>query len=186
MTKVTQEKAKTPFFSLIMILLVISAIAALLLGFVNQLTYERIDALAAEKLNSAMLEIQPEAEEFVLQENVTYDLVTGFYLAQRGGETLGYCVETAPNGFGGKMTVLVGLDLDGTVTGVKLVDHSETAGVGTKTEDPAFLDQFKGKSGTVTIGGENGIDSISGATISSKAVMTGVNAALAAVEQEGA
>lgn len=183
MTQV-QEKEKTPFFRLILVLLVITVLAAALLGLVNQVTRDRIALLAQEKLNSAMLEIQPEADEFLLQSGASYELVSGFYLAQKGGTPVGYCVETCPNGFGGKMSVLVGLDLQGAVVGVKLVDHSETAGVGTRTEDPAFLSQYVGRSGEIAIGGADGIDAVSGATISSKAVTAGVNAALAAVSQE--
>ncbi len=182
----TQVKEKTPFLRLILVLLAITVISAALLALVNQVTYQRIAELSAQKLNAAMLEIQPQAETFLLQEGAEYDLVSGFYLAQKDGETVGYCVETAPNGFGGKMSVLVGLDLEGAVTGVKLVEHSETAGVGTKTEDPTFLSQFVGKSGSVSVGGADGIDAVSGATISSKAVTSGVNAALAAAEQEAA
>jgi len=182
----TQAKEKTPFLRLILVLLAITVIAAALLALVNEVTYERIAELAAEKLRSAMLAIQPEADDFVLQDGAVYETVSGFYLAQKGGETIGYCVETTPNGFGGAMSVLVGLDLDGAITGVQLVDHSETAGVGTKTEDPAFLAQYVGRSGTVTVGGADGIDAISGATISSKAVTAGVNAALFAAEQEAA
>ena len=185
MTQV-QEKEKTPFLRLILVLFLITAIAAALLAAVNEVTYERIAQLAAEKLNAAMLEIQPEADSFLLREGAEYDTVSGVYLAQAGGETIGYCVETTPNGFGGAMSVLVGIDLEGKVTGVKLVDHSETAGVGTRAEDPAFLAQYVGRSGSVSLGGAEGIDAVSGATITSKAVTRGVNAALAAAEQEAA
>ena len=82
---------------------------------------------------------------------------------------------------GNDMKLLVGINPDGTVAGVVYTECNETPGLGTKTNDPAFLGQFVGKSGELTVGkagGGSDIDAISGATISSNAVTDGVNIAL--------
>lgn len=184
----TRERAregekKPPFLRLVLVLFLITAISALLLAAVNEVTKDRIAALEAQKLQEAMEAVQPQADSFE-KRDVTADLVTGFYAAKSGGKDVGYCVLTAPNGFGGAMSVLVGVDLEGNVTGVQIISHSETAGLGTKAMEPGFLGQFKDRGGEFTVnGGDNSIDGVSGATISSKAITAGVNAALAAIEE---
>jgi len=99
-----------------------------------------------------------------------------------GTQLDGYCVTVTAHGFGGEMELLVGVDVNGSVTGVMIVDHNETGEVGAAAREPEFLDQFLGKSGTIRVNDENnGVDAVSGATITSQAVTDGVNAALAAV-----
>ena len=89
--------------------------------------------------------------------------------------------------------MMVGVDVEGAVTGVSIVSHSETSGIGTMVmgNDPTasgvgVLDQFIGKSaadGTLTVG--TNVDAITGATVSTRGVTTGVNTALAAVAAMG-
>ena len=99
-----------------------------------------------------------------------------------GGEMLGYCVQVTTRGFGGDMELLVGVNLDGSVTGVRILTDQETPEMGAQAREPAFLDQFLGKSGTIRVErGDNAVEAISGATVTSQAVTDGVNAALAAV-----
>ena len=95
------------------------------------------------------------------------------------------------SGFGGMLSMVVGVDMDGAVTGVSVTDNSETANIGTKVvNDQSVLDRFIGMShegGEITVNsGSNRFDGVSGATVSSKGVTAGVNTALAAVaEQKG-
>ena len=96
-------------------------------------------------------------------------------------EMIGYCVEVQTNGFGGPITMVVGVDLDGKVTGVAITDHSETPNVGTSAMEGDYLSQYVGRSGTVRHSGANSIDAVAGATATSKAITTGVNRALAIV-----
>lgn len=96
-------------------------------------------------------------------------------------ELVGYCVEVQTPGFGGVITMTVGVNLNGQVTGVAVTDHKETLDMGTRALESKFLDQFIGKSGTVRLSGANAVDAVSGATVTSKAVLTGVNQALAVV-----
>lgn len=103
-------------------------------------------------------------------------------------QKLGYVITvTSKEGFGGDITYTVGVSGDGVVTGIAILSISETAGLGMKATDSSFLNQYKDKkvgSYQVTKKGEEGedkIDAISGATITSNAITTGVNAALKAV-----
>ena len=96
-------------------------------------------------------------------------------------ELVGYCVEVQTPGFGGKITMVVGVDLDGKVTGVTVTDHNETLDMGTPALEKSYLERFIGRSGTLKTDGANKVDAVSGATVTAKAVINGVNQALAVV-----
>lgn len=193
-TAAVQPKAKMeldPRFTakLTLTLLGICAVVALLLGIVNQVTAPIIAEIQAEKTAAAMSQVLP-AEEYQPVET-DYPNVTAMNRALSGGETVGYVVEVTASGFGGTMSMVVGVDVDGAVTGVSVTDHSETANIGTKVvDDQAVLDRFIGMShgdGEITVNaGTNRFDGVSGATVSSRGVTAGVNTALAAAaEQKG-
>lgn len=162
-------------------LLIITAVAALVLALVNAVTADTIAEHQAEQRQAAMESVMPDATIFseLYCEDDTIDGITGAY---SGTTFVGYCVEVSPNGFGGAISLMVGVDDGGSVTGVVILSHSETAGLGARADSPEFLGQYTGKSGTITVNdGANAIDGLSGATITSKAVTTGVNTALTAV-----
>lgn len=162
-------------------LLIITAVAALVLALVNAVTADTIAEHQAEQRQAAMESVMPDATIFseLYCEDDTIDGITGAY---NGTTFVGYCVEVSPNGFGGAISLMVGVDDGGSVTGVVILSHSETAGLGARADSPEFLGQYTGKSGTITVNdGDNAIDGLSGATITSKAVTTGVNTALTAV-----
>lgn len=94
------------------------------------------------------------------------------------GHLLGYCVEVQSQGFGGPVTMTVGVDLNGTVTGVAIESHSETNRVGTAAMTPAAMTRYVGRSGTIRSSGSNSVDVVTGATATSKAITAGVNRAL--------
>jgi RnfABCDGE-type electron transport complex D subunit len=94
-------------------------------------------------------------------------------------QLVGYCVEVQSQGFGGAITMVVGVDLDGKVTGVAVTDHKETIGTQAMTEEA--LSRYVGRSGTIRTSGRNTVDVVSGATATSKALTVGVNRALAIV-----
>ena len=193
-TAAVQPKAKVeldPRFTakLTLTLLGICAVVALLLGVVNSVTEPIIEEIQAEKTAAAMSQVLP-ADEYQKVET-TYPNVTAMNKAVSGGEQIGYVVEVATNGFGGAMSMVVGVDMNGAVTGVSVTDNSETANIGTKVvNDQTVMDRFIGMShadGEITVNsGTNRFDGVSGATVSSKGVTAGVNTALAAVaEQKG-
>ena len=162
-------------------LLSICAVVAMLLGIVNSFTEPVIRKMQEEKTAAAMAKVL--AADDYKEKTVSYENVTGMYEAVRGGEVVGYVVEVTTSGFGGAINLVVGVDVNGKVTGVSVIKDSETANLGTKvTRNQSVLDQFVGLGGTITLkSGENRFDGVSGATVSSKAVTAGVNAALAAV-----
>ena len=94
---------------------------------------------------------------------------------------VGYCVEVQAHGFGGLMTAVVGVNTNGEVTGVAVTSHNETLSVGTQALESKYLDQYKGKSGTIRASGSNAVDTISGATATCDAITDCVNQALSIV-----
>ena len=94
---------------------------------------------------------------------------------------LGHCVEVQTHGFNGHMTLMVGVDNDGKVTGVAITDHDETVSVAEKALSEQNLDRYVGRFGTIRHFGYNSVSTVSGATATSDAITDGVNRALAIV-----
>lgn len=163
------------------VLFAICVVVALLLGVVNAVTEPIITQMQAEKTAAAMSQVL-QADEYD-EVDVQIENVTALYRAMVGGKQVGYVAEVTSSGFGGIMSLVVGVDMNGAVTGVSVTDDAETKNIGTKVVgDQSVLDRFIGMSGTITVNtGSNRFDGITGATVSSKAVTAGVNTALAAV-----
>ena len=165
-------------------LLGICLVTALLLGAVNQVTKPRIDAALKAKTEAAMAQVLP-ADAYEKVEGETPG-VTALYRALSGGARAGFGAEVSATGSQGAIDMVVGVDGSGAVTGVSVTKHSETKNIGTKVvSDQGVLDRFIGMShagGDITVNaGTNRFDGVSGATVTSKGVAAGVNAALAAV-----
>ena len=105
--------------------------------------------------------------------------ITAGYDAEN--KLVGYGVKVQSQGFGGIITMVVGVDLDGKVTGLAVTDHHEDPRVGEKAMTPAALQRYVGRSGTLRHSGSNSVDTVSGATATSKALTNGVNRALSIV-----
>lgn len=172
MTK-AKSNVMTDFGAPIIVLVLICAIMSGLLALTNSITKPIIDEAEKEANRAARLEVLPaaagqgdtaDADPF---EEVTVDglpdSITGVYKA----DGVGYTFSITTQGYGGKNTLkmAVGIDMDGKITGVKVLSHSETAGLGSKiTTDANFYGQFPG----LDAAGAAGADTISGATFSSK------------------
>lgn len=182
------QKTENPVI-LSIILCVITGAVALLLAFSNNLTKDTI-LMNSQKEEQLAKEAVIEAETYKeIELSEKPDLVTDIFEAANGDEIIGYCVNVVPSGFGGEINMMVGIDLENKITGIKIISMSETAGLGSKAQDENFTGQFKGKpakelrvikNGTAE---ENEIVAISGATITSTAVKDGVNAAISAVNE---
>ena len=162
-------------------LFLITAIVALALAGVNSITAPRIDAINAQKTQEAVEDVLPGGGELLPEGS--YDNQGG-KIAEVYASEKGYAVKVLPMGFDNTITMMVGVDLEGKVTGITIISHTETAGLGAVAADKgeagqAFRGQFVGKSGELEVGGN--IDAISSATITSKAVTEGVNMALKCV-----
>ncbi len=167
------------------VLLGICLMTALLLGVVNSVTRPRIDAIQAEKVRAAMSQVLAADEYLPIRLQKDLRGVQSVFEARAGGGTLGYVVQVTANGSQGEIRMMVGVDVDNRVTGVSIIRHSETPNIGTRVvADQSVLDRFVGMShenGEITVNsGSNRFDGISGATVSSRGVAAGVNAALAA------
>ena len=162
-------------------LLLITAVVAAALAGVNSVTAPAIAALTAEKTQAAIAAVLPGGYD---SEITDYTDATGLVSKVYAGEA-GYAFEVTPGGFDNTITMMVGVDKSGNVLGIDIIKHTETAGLGAvaDAETPAgqsFRAQFVGTSGSVSVTKDGGtLDAITGATITSRAVCAGVNAALA-------
>ena len=173
-------------------LFVTCVIVAGLLGLVNSVTEGPIAEKNKTKTAADIQEVLPEMEGSPAVVELTDEMtaaasgagatITEAYEAQAGGSVIGYALKIVASGSQGNIEMMVGVDAEGAVTGVSIVKNSETSGIGSKvmSNENGVLDQFIGKSaadGTLSVG--KNVDAISGATVSSRGVTTGVNAALA-------
>lgn len=167
-------------------LLLIAALVAAALAGVNAVTKDRIAAVQAEKINKAITALFPEAADVRQLEAGEYADETGIVAAVYATGS-GWAMEVRPSGFGGEMVLMVGVSSLFEVTGVQVISHAETPGLGAVAADKgsageAFRGSFAGLSGTLSVGD---IDALTGATITSQAVVDGVNAALGCEIKEG-
>ena len=168
-------------------LLLICSIMAGALAAINSVTAPIIQRLTWEKTQKAIEAVLPGGGEVIDVPAVDAGAaVSSVYKGENG-----YAVEVVPSGFGGGITMMVGIDFEGNVLGVSVISHTETAGLGSVAGDKtskgeAFRGQFVGQSGQVSVTKDGGqIDAITGATITSRAVCVGINAALAVVANLG-
>ena len=101
------------------------------------------------------------------------EALSDVYLVTKDGALRGYAASVSPSGFGGAIDLMVGVSSSGEVVGVRVISMSETPGLGSKVGADSFLSRFTGKSGALTAGED--IEVISGASISSRAVISGVS-----------
>ena len=183
-------------------LTVIALVVAALLGVVNNVTKDKIAEQDAENTRIAMSAVAPEGSEFGDKMDIS-DAVAAAASAQggkivemypmtNGGADAGYVVKVSASGSQGTITMMVGVDANKAITGISVISHSETSGIGTKVvgNEPnaagePVLDQFIGMSGSGSLVVGKNVIAVSGATVSTKGITMGGNAALAAVEALG-
>ena len=183
-------------------LTVIALVVAALLGVVNNVTKDKIAEQDAENTRIAMSAVAPEGSEFGDKMDIS-DAVAAAASAQggkivemypmtNGGADAGYVVKVTASGTQGTITKMVGVEANKAITGISVISHSETSGIGTKVvgNEPnsagePVLDQFVGMSGSGSLVVGKNVIAVSGATVSTKGITMGANAALAAVEALG-
>ena len=183
-------------------LTVISLVVAALLGFVNSITADKIAEIDAENTRIAMSAVAPEGSEFGDKIEVTDDMVAAaatqsgkileLYPVTNGGAEAGYVMKISASGSQGTIVMMVGVDANKAITGISVGSHAETSGIGTKvvgnetnTAGVPVLDQFVGLSGAGSLVVGSNITAISGATVSTKGITMGANAALAVADVLG-
>ena len=195
-TKKTKMEAFSRFKESIFGTAAILGMITLSMGFVlaalNSLTAPAVEKRLREEMEESIVGFFGEGVEFAYIELEDFDFAgpvaeaVAVYAKSPASQKLaGYCVTVTPRGFSGNMTMLVAVNANITVRDVKILEMSETAGIGTKIESESwFAEQFKLKSRNISEArspgraGDNAIDAISGATKSSRAFLAGVNAAL--------
>ena len=172
------------------VLFVITAVAAVLLGFTNLATKDAIAQQLEQEDINARQEALPVATDFEKVETPEidnalksdFDIISEVYAGKKDNEIVGYTFKTAPKGYGGEIVLNIGISVEGKVTGIKIVSHTETPGLGAKAGENAFSSQYSDKpiDKPLTVvktapSDDNEIQAISGATITSDAVTLGVN-----------
>ena len=183
-------------------LTVISLVVAALLGLVDNVTADKIAAIETENTRIAMSAVAPEGSEFGDKMEITDDMTAAasaqggklmeLYPMTTGGADNGYVMKISASGSQGSIVMMVGGDADKAITGVSVVSHAETSGIGTKVVGNELnaagvpvLDQFVGMSGAGSLVVGKNITAVSGATVSTKGINMGANAALAVAEVLG-
>ena len=169
----------------VVVLVAICFVTTLLLALTNSVSDPIIIRNQAITATENRKELLPEADDFTQLELDNYAAstdgkasVTEVYKANNDA---GYVMTCTTKSFGGDLTMMVGLDATGAVTGVKVTDHADTPGVGTKDQDPEYLAQYITKTALTAedVKKEAGFNFITGASVSGTAIHKGVYAALA-------
>ena len=176
---------KSSLKNMVLVLFCITLISGACVGLVNMITKEPIAKAKAAAEKKALKEVVSEADDFKKKDTYLVDgLGIEVYTAIKGQDTVGYAIKTATkNGFGGMIKMMVGFDLKGTILNVKVLEHSETPGLGTKmtikgnTKKNPLL-ELNGKEASKTDlrvkkdGGD--VDALTAATITSRAYVEAV------------
>lgn len=194
--KKSLKNSKSDLVKLSLTLFVIACVMAMLVSLVNNITSEEIEKRNAQKIADALKMVVTQADKFeeidfaqtsILSEDGKDISIDGVWGAYTGDEQVGICVKVSPQGYGGKIETIVGINLDGEILETQIVSISETSGIGTKITENDFLSQFIGKKGkiigTSSVSSSDEVALISGATKSSKAYLRGINAALVVANQ---
>lgn len=168
------------------VLLIICLVVSGALAFTYQLTAPQIEKINKENADAARLVVLSEADSFTAVEGDLPEGIAEYYIADNGAGA----VATAQNkSFGGTITVMVGFDPEGTITGVKVTNHADTPGLGTKAHDAGYLEMYKGLTSTDNcadgIKKDTQVNAVTGATVSSNGVYGAVNYAIAAFGEMG-
>lgn len=184
-------KLSSTFLNMILVLTGISAVAAGLLGGINELTQSTIEQGKQQKQAEAIQAVVPQgytndpvADVYSIQDETGRSLPV--FPAKKGDELIGVAIETySPKGFSGEIKVMVGFDQKGAIVNYAVLEHQETPGLGTKMVD--WFKTSKNKQSVIGVvvpreglkvakeGGE--VDAITASTITSKAFLDAVNRA---------
>ena len=169
-------------------LVLICGVSTALLATTNEITKEPISQAEAQTKQTSMNSVSPDGT--VEYEPVSIDDSSAecYRAKDASGKVIAYAVSTSAKGYGGTIKIMTGFDVKGNIIGVNVYDNStETPGLGAKTSEDVFSDQFKDRSSEngFTVAkdadknpGKDPVDAVTGATISSRAVVKAVNQAV--------
>ena len=168
-------------FKPIVVLGVICVIVTGALAATNGVTAPIIQAATEAAETAARTELLPEADSFTEVKDVAVENVSGIYTADNGA---GAVITASGKGYGGDVVVMVAFGPDDTIKQIKVTEQSETKGIGSNVvATPSYWERYEGVSAAQALVLNQDIDAYSGATISSRAVLTAVNSAIEAYNQ---
>lgn len=174
---------------MILTLSIIGVVSGGVLSQLNGWAQPKIAAHRKAETERAIFVVQPEAKKYTKVEGIDFELYKVF---NENDEQTGFAMVYQGNGFAGNMRVMAGLNNDATeITGIEVLEQTETPGLGTKVTEEPFGKQFLGLSTNPKIeyvkgvapSKPNEIQAVTGATISSKSVVAILNAGVARVKE---
>ena len=188
----TKQSGGGQILKLALVLLAVAAVIALVLGVVNEVTKGPIEQYLNGKRDAAYAMVMP-GEGNTYEEidagsyaNDPSNSITKLSAAKdASGNDIGYVAETTFSGAQGMITMVIGLDNDLTCTGIGITEHSETSGLGAKAADPTdpFPQSMVGLTDGAKLSKDGGsVSAISGATLTSRAVVTEIQTVIDAVK----
>lgn len=173
--------AKSTLTNMVLCLTAVCLVCAALLGGIYAVTLKPIEAAAQKALTESIAVVLPDGGELSGAQTCDAEGIDEYYVSTANGTPAAYAVKTTTNGFGGPLTLMVGVLPDGTVFNTSVLSHAETPGLGAKcSTDEAFMSQWKNFSGKLAVKKDGGdVDAITASTITSraytKAVLQAVN-----------
>ncbi len=191
----TRKTSKEPFRipKPVIALAMIAAVAGVALSGVYSMTKDTIEEQKAFAEATAYREVCPEATSFAYNDKAQEILgdegadvgdatINACYVGKDdSGSVVGYALSVTSKGFGGNVTMALGLTPEGEIRKISFTELNETAGLGMRADEDSFKDQFVGKRGSITYG-QDGVEAMSGATVTSTAVKNALNAGLSFYE----
>ena len=188
----TKQSGGSQILKLALVLLAVAAVIAFVLGAVNEITKGPIEQYLNGKRDAAYAMVMPgdgntyEEIDAGSYANDPSNSITKLCSAKdASGNDIGYVAETTFSGAQGMITMVIGLDQDLTCTGIGITEHSETSGLGAKAADPTdpFPQSMVGLTDGAKLSKDGGsVSAISGATLTSRAVVTEIQTVIDAVK----
>lgn len=170
------------------ILLSITLVCGAILGFSNKITSVKIEEANRLANEEARIEILEDANQFELLEDEdlreiqsSASEIVEIFKGFKGDKLVGYTIKTSVRGYDGEIEFMTGLSMDGEITGIKILNHSETPGLGANISEDYFTDSFKGKPVDQELtpvrepNQDNEVQALTSATITTDAIVNGVN-----------
>ena len=180
--------AASSFKNMVLCLSLTCLVCSGLLGGVYALTKEPIEKTNAKLLEASVAKVLPEGGEISAAQPLEVGgQASEYYTLTKDGQVAAYAVRSTTSGFGGALTLMVGITADGLVYNTSVLSHSETPGLGAKcTTDAAFMEQWKGFDPATKVckvkKDQGSIDAITASTITSRAYALAVANAIEAAK----
>lgn len=167
---------KNRFIHYAAVLGIIAGVSAGILGVVNNVTKKVIEENAIKIENETRIKVLPQAVSFNPKKAIEAQsmmFIPGF---DSNNNVVGYVVKASQGGYAGNIDFMIGIDKSGKITGLNILASQETPGLGAKIMDPKWQEKAIGRDATYEF--DKATDAFSGATISPRAVYTGIKRVL--------